>query len=103
MIWANARFYSRARSFDCRTLAGEPGVVRQVAWQLARAGTSIAANYEEVAPLLDEADQLVAILTSNMKRLKLSAGAGTIGAVLLFVHWFSQVHIPSDVLRTSNF
>ena len=25
----------------------EPGVVRQIAWQLADAGTSIAANYEE--------------------------------------------------------
>jgi four helix bundle protein len=31
----------------CRKLSGEPGVVRQIAWQLADAGTSIAANYEE--------------------------------------------------------
>jgi four helix bundle protein len=31
----------------CRKLAEEPGVVRHVAWQLSRAGTSIAANYEE--------------------------------------------------------
>ena len=31
----------------CRKLSIEPGVVRQIAWQLADAGTSIAANYEE--------------------------------------------------------
>src|SRR5438552_19051937 len=31
----------------CRRLSAEPGVVRQIAWQLADAGTSIAANYEE--------------------------------------------------------
>jgi four helix bundle protein len=31
----------------CRKLSMEPGVVRQMAWQLADAGTSIAANYEE--------------------------------------------------------
>src|SRR6476646_7518629 len=31
----------------CRRLAQEPGVARQIAWQLADAGTSIAANYEE--------------------------------------------------------
>jgi four helix bundle protein len=31
----------------CRKLSSEPGVVRQIAWQLADAGTSIAANYEE--------------------------------------------------------
>jgi four helix bundle protein len=31
----------------CRKLSMEPGVVRQIAWQLADAGTSIAANYEE--------------------------------------------------------
>jgi four helix bundle protein len=31
----------------CRKLAEEPGVVRHVAWPLARAGTSVAANYEE--------------------------------------------------------
>src|SRR5438093_3699934 len=30
-----------------RKLSSEPGVVRQIAWQLADAGTSIAANYEE--------------------------------------------------------
>lgn len=31
----------------CRALSREPGVVRQIAWQLADAGTSVAANYEE--------------------------------------------------------
>src|SRR6476646_10098986 len=31
----------------CRKLSVEPGVMRQIAWQLADAGTSIAANYEE--------------------------------------------------------
>jgi four helix bundle protein len=31
----------------CRRISAEPGVVRQIAWQLADAGTSIAANYEE--------------------------------------------------------
>src|SRR5437762_10961543 len=31
----------------CRRLSTEPGVVRQIAWQLADAGTSVAANYEE--------------------------------------------------------
>jgi four helix bundle protein len=31
----------------CRKLAEEPGVVRHIAWQLSRAGTSVAANYEE--------------------------------------------------------
>src|SRR5436309_3534492 len=31
----------------CRQLSAEPGVVRQMAWQLADAGTSVAANYEE--------------------------------------------------------
>jgi four helix bundle protein len=31
----------------CRQLSCEPGVARQIAWQLADAGTSVAANYEE--------------------------------------------------------
>lgn len=31
----------------CRKLSAEPGVVRHIAWQLADAGTSVAANYEE--------------------------------------------------------
>jgi four helix bundle protein len=98
----------------CRTLAQEPGVTRHIAWQLAKAGTSIAANYEEakgansrrdfaakssivlkearesrlwlrvisaenlspiedVRPLLDEADQLVAIFTTSVKKLRLTS------------------------------
>jgi four helix bundle protein len=31
----------------CRKLSREPGVTRQLSWQLADAGSSIAANYEE--------------------------------------------------------
>ena len=31
----------------CRQLSTEPGIVRQIAWQLADAGTSVSANYEE--------------------------------------------------------
>ena len=31
----------------CRKLSAQPGVVRNIAWQLADAGTSVAANYEE--------------------------------------------------------
>jgi four helix bundle protein len=31
----------------CLKLSTQPGVARQIAWQLADAGTSIAANYEE--------------------------------------------------------
>jgi four helix bundle protein len=31
----------------CRKLSAEPGVVRQIAWQLSASGTSVAANYEE--------------------------------------------------------
>src|SRR5262249_42687199 len=33
----------------CRELSAEPGVVRQIAWQFAAAGTSIAANYQEAS------------------------------------------------------
>ena len=40
------RFASNVVRF-CRKLSAEPGVVRQIAWQLAAAGTSVAANYEE--------------------------------------------------------
>jgi len=98
----------------CRNLAQEPGVTRHIAWQLADAGTSIAANYEEakaaysrpdfaakssivlkearesrmwlrliaaeklapvaqVEPLLREANQLVAIFTTSVKRLRMVA------------------------------
>lgn len=31
----------------CRKLSKEPGICRQISWQLADAGTSVAANYEE--------------------------------------------------------
>src|SRR5262245_39107329 len=93
-----------------RRLSREPGVVRQIAWQLAAAATSAGANIEEaksaysrrdfaaknsislkemreslywlrvvhrcdlaavaeVEPLLNEADELTAMLTAGMKRL----------------------------------
>jgi four helix bundle protein len=94
----------------CRKLSAEAGVVRQLAWQLADAGTSIAANYEEAKgscsrrefaaknaivlkearearlwlrliltcglaanadarPLHDEANELVGIFTTSVRRL----------------------------------
>jgi four helix bundle protein len=94
----------------CRELSKEPGVVRNIAWQLSDAATSAAANYQEakgaysrrefaakngivlkelresklwlrvivsceLGPLsepkrlLQEADELVAIFTTGMKRL----------------------------------
>jgi four helix bundle protein len=94
----------------CRELSKEPGVVRNVAWQLAEAATSAAANYQEAKAaysrrefaanngivlkelresklwlrvvvtcelgqldtprrLLAEADELVAMFTTSMKRL----------------------------------
>jgi four helix bundle protein len=95
----------------CRKLSIEPGVVRQIAWQLADAGTSIAANYEEAKgsysrrefaaknaivlkearearlwlrvilacslaaeadtrPLYDEANELVGIFITSVRRLR---------------------------------
>src|SRR4029077_12366353 len=110
----------------CRRLAQEPGVARHLAWELADAGNSIAANYEEakaaysscdftaensivlkearesrlwlrviieenlapideVRPLLDEANQLVAIFTISVKRLRLAATAGVISCALVCV------------------
>ena len=95
----------------CREMSKEPGVVRQIAWQLADAVTSAGANLEEakaaysrrefaaknsislkemrealfwlrvirrcglvskerVQPLLREADELTAMLTAGMKRLR---------------------------------
>jgi four helix bundle protein len=117
----------------CRKLAQEPGVSRQIAWQLASAGTSIAANYEEakaaysrrdftakssivlkeareswmwlrlieaenlasseeVRPLLNEANELVAIYTSSVKRLRLTAATGVVcfllaGYALSYFHF----------------
>jgi four helix bundle protein len=95
----------------CRELSREPGVDRQIAWQLAAAATSVGSNLEEakaaysrrdfaaknaislkecrealywlrvikrcrlapdarVVPLLTEADELTAMLTAGMKRLR---------------------------------
>jgi len=117
----------------CRRLANEPGVVRHIAWQLADAGTSIAANYEEakaaysrrdftakssivlkearesrlwlriiaaenlapvdeVLPLLDEANQLVAIFTTSVKRLRLAATTGAVCCVLMVLYWISHLY-----------
>ena len=106
----------RVFEFSCdvvefsRTLSKEPGVVREIAWQLADAATSAGANIEEaksaysrrdfaaknsialkemresmywlrvirrcelaaiteVQALLDEANELTAMLTTGMKRL----------------------------------
>src|SRR3954453_1458095 len=108
----------------CRKLAQEPGVTRHIAWQLADAGTSIAANYEEakaaysrrdftakssivlkearesrmwlrlieaeklapideVRPLLNEANELVAIFTTSVKRLRLTVTAGIVCLTLV--------------------
>jgi four helix bundle protein len=95
----------------CLKLSAQPGVVRRIAWQLADAGTSIAANYEEAKgsysrrefaaknaivlkearesrlwlrvilacqlaseaearPLYDEANQLVGIFITSVRRLR---------------------------------
>src|SRR3954467_11878780 len=111
----------------CRRLAQEPGVNRHIALQLADAGTSIAANYEEakaaysrrdftakssivlkearesrmwlrlieaeklaatddVQPLLNEANELVAIFTTSVKRLRLNGTAGLLACALTVAH-----------------
>jgi four helix bundle protein len=108
----------------CRKLALEPGVSRHIAWQLADAGTSIAANYEEakaaysrrdftakssivlkearesrmwlrlieaehlapvdeVRPLLNDANELVAIFTTSVKRLRATFTAGLVCLAVL--------------------
>jgi four helix bundle protein len=95
----------------CQKLSLEPGVVRRIAWQLADAGTSVAANYEEAKgsysrrefaaknaivlkearearlwlrvilachlaaeadarPLYDEANELVGIFITSVRRLR---------------------------------
>jgi four helix bundle protein len=125
----------------CRKLAQEPGVTRHIAWQLADAGTSIAANYEEakaaysrrdftakssivlkearesrmwlrlieaeklapldeVRPLLDEANELVAIFTTSVKRLRLTVTAG-----LIFLSLTAACSLPyvNFSLLTSHF
>ena len=114
----------------CRKLAHEPGVSRHIAWQLADAGTSIAANYEEakaaysrrdftakssivlkearesrmwlrliqaeslapideVRPLLNEANELVAIFTTSVKRLRIAVTAGIVCLTLVCVYCLS--------------
>jgi four helix bundle protein len=110
----------------CRELSKEPGVVRQIAWQLADAVTSAGSNLEEaksaysrrdfasknsislkemretlywlrvirrcgladpntVRPLIDEADELTAMLTAGMKRLHTVGIFFLTVATLLFV------------------
>jgi hypothetical protein len=66
----------------CRDLSKEPGVVRHIAWQLSDAATSAAAQYQEAkaaysrgstaipTQLQNESNQLVAIFTSSMRRLR---------------------------------
>ena len=117
----------------CRKLAQEPGVSRQIAWQLAAAGTSIAANCEEakaaysrrdftakssivlkearesrlwlrviaaenlaraedVQPLLQESDELVAIFTTSVKRLRLTLTAGAICVAVVAAYSLSYFH-----------
>jgi four helix bundle protein len=117
----------------CRKLALEPGVSRHIAWQLADAGTSIAANYEEakaaysrrdftakssivlkearesrmwlrlieaehlapldeVRPLLSEANELVAIFTTSVKRLRVTLTAGLICLALASAFCLSYFH-----------
>jgi four helix bundle protein len=117
----------------CRQLSAEPGVVRNIAWQLADAGTSVAANYEEARgsysrrefaaknaivlkecrearlwlrvilaeqlapsaeaqPLYDEANQLVGIFTTGVRRLKATLACVTIalaGTIMILGFKFS--------------
>ena len=116
---------------------------RHIAWQLADAGTSIAANYEEakaaysrrdftakssivlkearesrmwlrliqaeslapiddVRPLLNEANELVAIFTTSVKRLRITLTAGLVcltlvGRLLPFVRDFSFSLLTSNL------
>jgi four helix bundle protein len=130
----------------CRKLALEPGVNRQIAWQLAAAGTSIAANYEEakaaysrrdftakssivlkearesrlwlrlieaerlapldeVQPLLNEANELVAIFTTSVKRLRLTVTAGLICLTVACAYGLLHFGVPDFhfSLLTSHF
>jgi len=116
----------------CRKLTQEPGVSRHIAWQLADAGTSIAANYEEakaaysrrdftakssivlkearesrmwlrliqaeslapiddVRPLLNEANELVAIFTTSVKRLRITITAGLVCLMLVCAYGLSYL------------
>ncbi|HMD35358.1 MAG TPA: four helix bundle protein [Vicinamibacterales bacterium] len=93
----------RAFRFACdivtftRELSAEPGVVRNIAWQLSDAGTSVAANYEEAKAaysrrefavtncislkeatrLLQEAEELVAIFTTIVRKARVTEVATT--------------------------
>jgi four helix bundle protein len=132
----------------CRKLALEPGVSRHIAWQLADAGTSIAANYEEakaaysrrdftakssivlkearesrmwlrlieaehlapldeVRPLLNEANELVAIFTTSVKRLRATSIAGLICLAVISAFCLSPFAFRTSTshfsLLTSNF
>ena len=49
------------------------------------------APIEEVRPLLDEADQLVAIFTTSVKKLRLSAATATVCLALIFC-WLSYMY-----------
>jgi four helix bundle protein len=137
----NPRFDLAERTFRfacaivrfCRKLALEPGVSRHIAWQLADAGTSIAANYEEakaaysrrdfaaktsivlkeareswmwlrlieaeslapsdqVRPLLNEANELVAIFTASVRRLRRTASAGLVCIGIAIAFFLSYFH-----------
>jgi hypothetical protein len=49
------------------------------------------APIEDVRPLLDEANQLVAIFTTSVKKLRQAIATGTVGA-LLFLYWLSYLY-----------
>jgi len=88
--FANAPSDSRVTWLPfCRVLSKESGAARQIAGQLLRAGTSVGANVEEtrywlrliaetklattesVEPLLQEANELVAIFAATVCRARL--------------------------------
>ena len=115
----------------CRELSQEPGVVRQIVWQLADAVTSAGSNLEEakaaysrrdfasknsislkemretlywlrvirrcsladadtLRPLIKEADELTAMLTAGMKRLRTVGILFLTAATLLLVFVLSS-------------
>jgi len=119
----------------CRDLSQEPGVVRHIAWQLAEAATSAAAQYQEAraaysrkefaaknsgalkelresdlwlrvilagrigprdtpAALQNESNQLVAIFTASMRRLR---------PIALFAKVFSLISSLLTSLLSSTF
>jgi four helix bundle protein len=94
----------------CRELSAEPGVVRNIAWQLADAGTSVAANYEEAKAaysrrefayknrrilnkaresrqetirLRNEAEERVGIFTVGVRKLRMAQAATAVVIVVL--------------------